>query len=172
MEEEFRYPENDGIMVYDKISHRYVLTNKGVLEHMGILLEAVLNNTGDANPSTLPDRILRRVSQEVYLYIYQFGMNSAWIEFLLACYAPLRDTVREMLQAQLLYVLNNGFVSDYAGINVARGNVMEIEKIRGRAHIAPQVEQLANQFVPGLGYTLTYRGQLPCVPCEIYHKGY
>jgi len=139
---------------------------------LGIILEEILNDVGDASPSTLPDRILRRVSQEVYLYLYQFGMNSSWIEFLLACYYPLRDTVREMLQAQLLYVLNNGFVSDYAGINVARGNIMDIEKIRGRAHIAPQVELLANQFIPGLGYTLTYRGQLPCVPCDIYHKGY
>lgn len=172
MQNEFNYPQDDDVMIYDKTVHRYVLTKEGVLTHLGILLEETLNTTGDANPSTLPDRILRRVSQEVYLYIYQFGMNSAWIEFLLACYPPLRDTVREMLQEQLLYVLTNGFVSDYAGINIARGNVVEIEKIRGRAHIAPQVEQLADQFIPELGYTLTYRGQLPCVPCEIYHKGY
>lgn len=172
MQNEFNYPQDDDVMIYDKTVHRYVLTKEGVLTHLGVLLEETLNSTGDANPSTLPDRILRRVSQEVYLYIYQFGMNSAWIEFLLACYLPLRDIVCEMLQEQLLYVLTNGFVSDYAGINIARGNVMEIEKIRGRAHIAPQVEQLADQFIPGLGYTLTYRGQLPCVPCEIYHKGY
>jgi len=167
-----KYPNDDEIMKYDYADHRYVLTEDGVQLQLGINLAVTLNTTGDANPSTLPERILKRVSQTVYLWIYEASMNPDWLEFLLAVYPPMRDKIREMLQAQLLYVLTNNFISDYSGINIAKGHIMDIEKIRGRAKVASEVETIANQPIPGVGYSLKYRGALPCVPCDFYHRGY
>lgn len=167
-----KFPYDDEIMKYDYINHRYVLTKNGVLKQLGENLNVILNATGDANPSTLADRILRRVSQTVYLWLYEDSMGRDWLEYILAKYPPLRERVREMLQAQLLYALENGFVSDWSGVNIAKAQIMDIDKLRGRAKIAPEVEQLANEFVSGLGYSLKYVGQLPCVPCELYHEGY
>lgn len=166
------YPFDDQIMQYDYTSHRYVLTEKGVESELGVNLNLTLNPSLDANPTTLVMRTLKRVSQDVYAYLYRDSMSPQWLEYILATYAPLRDDVKEMLQAQLLYTLENGFVADYSGVNVARGQAMDINVLRGRARIAPQVEDIANRTVQGLGYCLKFLGQLPCVPCEAYRRGY
>lgn len=165
-------PFDDGIMTYDYKTHRYVLTEGGVLSELGVNLDMLLNATGDANPSTLASRILKRVSQIVYTYIYRDTANELWLEYILATYAPLRDTVKEMLQAQLLYMLANGDIGLYSGVNVAKGQAMNIDDLRGRARVAPEVEDLALQTIPGLGYCLKYAGFLPCLPCELVRKGY
>lgn len=172
MQETKLYPGDDEIMKYDINTHRYVLKESGVMEELGINLQIVLNASGDMNPSTLADRLLRRVSQSVYLYLYRDTMSKEWLEYILATYPPLRERVREMLQAQLLYVLTNGFISDYSGVNIAKGHTIDIEYLRGRVRVAPEVEDIANEFIPGLGYSLKYCGQLPCVPPECYHRGY
>lgn len=166
------YPYDDKVMKYDYKTHRYVLTEKGVLNELGENLQLILDTGGDANPSTLADRFLKKISQTVYLYLYSDSMNEQWLEYILATYPPLRDWVQEMLLAQVLYTLVNNFVSDYSGVNIARGNAMDINALRGRAKIADEVEEIANRFIPGLGYSLKYTGQLGCVPCECYRRGY
>lgn len=170
--DEKTYPLSDGLMTYDYINHRYVLTKSGVLSQLGEDLEVILNDAGDANNTSLANRVLAKVSQTVYLYLYKDSMNSDWLEFILAVHPPLREWVREMLQAQLLYVLQNGFVSDYSGVNIARGQAMDINTLRGRARISPEVEDIAMRSIPGLGYCLKYLGALPSVPCYAYHRGY
>ena len=167
-----KFPCDDEIMRYDYNTHRYVLTEKGVLFELGENLDVILNTTGDANPSTLAERILKRVSQTVYHYLYRDTVNEQWLEYILATYPPLRERVKEMLQAQLLYMLMNGDLGLYSGVNVAKGQVMDMEALRGRARIAPEVEDLALQIIPGLGYCLKYVGFLPCVRCERYRVGY
>ena len=82
--EEKTYPYDDELMTYDYINHRYVLTKKGVESQLGIKLDTTLNTEGDANPSTLADRILAKVSQTVYSWLYRDSMNSSYIEFILA----------------------------------------------------------------------------------------
>lgn len=167
-----KFPRDDGIMTYDMATHRYVLTERGVLTELGEDLDLILNATGDANPSTLASRFLRRVSQTVYTYLYRDTMNEQWLEYILAKYPPLRDTVKEMLQAQLLYMLMNGDIGLMSGVNVAKGQAMDIDALRGRSRIAPEVEDLAMRTISGLGYCLKYAGALPCVPSQLYRQGY
>ena len=167
-----KFPHDDEIMKYDYQSHRYVLTSSGVLSQLGEDLDVILNSTGDANPSTLADRVLRRVSQMVYMYLYRDTANEQWLEYILAKYPPLRDTVKEMLQAQLLYMLMNGDIGLMSGVNVAKGQAMDIDALRGRSRIAPEVEDLAMRTISGLGYCLKYAGALPCVPSQLYRQGY
>lgn len=172
MQESTIYPKDDEVMTYDHARHRYVLTAKGVLSELGENLEIVLNASGDANPSTLADRLLRKISQTVYMYLYQDSLSPDWLEYILAKYPLLREWICEMLQAQLLYVLTNGFISDYSGVNIAKGHTVDPNWLRGRARIAPEVEDIANRFIPGLGYSLKYCGLLPIVPRDRYHRGY
>ena len=172
MQESATYPKDDDVMTYDYTRHRYVLTAKGVLSELGENLEVVLNASGDANPSTLADRLLRKISQTVYMYLYQDSLNPDWLEYILAKYPLLREWICEMLQAQLLYALTNGFISDYSGVNIAKGHTVDPNWLRGRARIAPEVEDIANRFIPGLGYSLKYCGLLPIVPRDRYHRGY
>lgn len=166
------YPYDDEIMKYDYVNHRYVLTQEGVLEQLGYNLQVLLDNGSPADPSVLAGRVLRKVSQSVYFYLYEGTMNQQWLEYILATYPPLRDWVREMLQAQLEYVIDNNFINDFSGINIAKGRTVDLNWLRDRVKVADQVDQLARQFIPGLGYCLKYAGQLPCVPCECYHRGY
>lgn len=166
------YPQDDEIMTYDYNVHRYVLTERGVERELGENLDLILNTAGDANPSTLAERILKRVSQTVYRYIYRDTQGEAWLEYILAKHPPLRDRIKEMLQAQLMYMLENGDISLYSGVNFARGQIMDVNALRDRAVVAPDVEYLANETVEGLGYSLKYLGALPCVPCELYRRGY
>lgn len=167
-----KFPFDDEIMKYDYTTHRYVLTEKGVLDELGENLDVILNATGDANSSTLAERFLKRVSQTVYTSLYRYSQGEEYLEFLLATYPPLRARVKEMLQAQTLYMLMNGDLGLMSGVNVAKGNAMDIEALRGRARLAPEVEDLANATIPGMGYSLSYVGALPCVPQCMYRRGY
>ncbi len=167
-----RYPFDDGVMKYDYNMHRYVLTEQGVLRELGENLKVILNKSGDANPSTLAERFLNRVSQVVYTWLYKDSMNEAWIEYLLAKFPSLRPRIKEMLQAQTLYMLMNGDLGLMSGVNVAKGQAMDINALRGRARIAPEVEDLSKQIIPELGYCLKYAGALPCVPNGAYRRGY
>ncbi len=165
MDDKQQFPYDDEIMKYDYTTHRYVLTEKGVLSELGESLDVILNATGDANPSTLAERLLKRVSQIVYTWLYKDTMGKEWLEYILAKYPPLREVVKHMLQAQLMYMLENGDIGLYSGVNVAKGQVMDIAAMRDRARIAPDVEDLGIQIIPGLGICLKYAGALPCVPC-------
>lgn len=166
------YPFDDEIMKYDYAAHRYVLTSSGVLSQLGENLDVILNTTGDADSGTLAARVLRRVSQTVYMYLYRDTANEEWLEYILATYPPLREWVQEMLQAQLLYMLANGDIGLYSGVNVAKGQAMDVEALRGRARIAPEVEDIAMRTIPQFGYCLKYVGFLPSVPCGLYRRGY
>ena len=55
------YPYNDDAMIYDYKKHEYVLTERYVLETLGVNLSLTLDTTGDENPSTLGQRVLKRV---------------------------------------------------------------------------------------------------------------
>ena len=72
------YPFNDDAMIYDYKRHQYILNERYVLETLGVNMVEYLDTTGDANPSTLPQRVLRRVSDFLYRYIYAPGEHGAY----------------------------------------------------------------------------------------------
>lgn len=130
------FPYDDEIMKYDYSAHRYVLTVDGVLHELGTDLKQRLNPGDDANPSALAARFLAQVSRVVYNAIYKYTQDEAVMEYLLAVYPPLRARIKEMLQAQLLYMLVNNDLGLFSGVNVAKGTVMDINALRGEARIA------------------------------------
>lgn len=167
------FPCDDEIMKYDYSAHRYVLTVDGVLRELGIDLNSRLNADDDANPSTLAARLLSQVSRAVYNSIYKYSQDEAVMEYLLATYPLLRDRIKEMLQAQLVYVLINNDLGLFSGVNVAKGTAMDINALRGEARIAADVYDLMSRTIPGLSFPLNYVGTLPWViPCGAYRQGY
>lgn len=102
------YPYNDDAMIYDFKRHEYVLTERYVLETLGVNLSLTLDTTGDENPSTLGQRVLKRVSDFFYRYIYAHGSNKNFVEYLLAKYPPCRDIIKDCLVDELYYQLRNG----------------------------------------------------------------
>lgn len=159
------YPFNDNSMVYDYNRHMYILTQKGVLDELGINLDLELNTADDANPSRLVDRFLTKVSQTVYNYYYQDSANNAWQTMQIAKNPEIREQFKEVLLAQVLYVLANGFINLYSGVNVAKGSAMNVNVLRSNAKVADEVVTFGERIISNVGVCLLYAGVLP-VPCD------
>lgn len=69
--------------------NRYVLTKDYVKNELGTDLQIILYDEFDANPTTLPDRVLRRTSDAIYEY-----MQDRCRDFIYAC--ELTETISEI----------------------------------------------------------------------------
>lgn len=104
-----KYPYSDEDMVYDKLKHRYVLTEQGVLNNLGINASEYLDTTGDANPSTLAQRVNDRISAHLYRRIYAFNKPAKpYTEYLLAKMPECRELIKECLLNETYYNYRNG----------------------------------------------------------------
>ncbi|MDE7209678.1 MAG: hypothetical protein K2O31_07330 [Clostridia bacterium] len=160
-------PINDEYMTYDFRKHRYVLTEKAVLEEVGI-------NLNDITGGNVTDKnlFLKRVSSDVYSYLLEGSRSPDYIEYILAVDTDLRATVQDMLVAQAEYTLLNGAISMFAGINLAKGTAVDIYKLRDERKVAEQVQSEANKILSQYGFCLKYAGTLPAISPSVKHKGY
>lgn len=128
---------SDNYCVYDMNKHRYVLTTTYALEIMNIELSEVLNTSGGVSDvANMPEIILERVSVMIYGYIYA---NSAYVnakERELALIDRYRPHLIAAMAEQLTYLLNNGDVSAYSGVNAVSGMTIDAARMRF-AEIAP-----------------------------------
>lgn len=168
------YPYDDNYMVYDYRLHMYVLTERSVAESLGVNLTELIPDLGTNNNTTMVKRRLVECSQAVYRYIYEDSWNSEFLEWILAKLPILRDKIYTMLLAQLSYILDNGQINAYSGINLAKGTAIDIKLLRGVAKVADTVQEIASKEDIGMGYNYPLKTacKLPCVPCELYRKGY
>ena len=129
-------PYSDNQMRYDAIKHRYILTVDHVLESMNIDLRDVLNTSASADVANEAERVLDRVSKEVYSFIYRVAAYRFITERALAKDHDARPFLLSAMEEQLLYMLQNGDLAVQSGVNVQNG--MAIDKTRLRAaEIAP-----------------------------------
>ncbi len=160
-------PLNDEYMIYDYRRHRYMLTEKAVLE----LLGENLNDLTDGNV-TLKNKLLMDASADVYGYIYEDSRSPDYLERIMALDEDLRPIIQDMLLAQLEYTLYNGKLSLYAGINLAKQSALDISRIRNESKVAETVVQETHRILPGYGICLKYCGRLPSVCPSQRYKGY
>ena len=84
------YPYDDEYMIFDKATGRYILTEKYLIEKMGIDLSARINERNAVTPSALVNRLLRQGSNMVYNYIHAFNANNTFQDLLIAKLPSLR----------------------------------------------------------------------------------
>lgn len=121
MAAEKTFPYSDKDMTYDYNSHKYVLTPQCVKNELGQDLEEVLDKTGDANPSTLAERFLKRVSHLVYCHIYAYAQNVPLVEYMLAKQERFRDVLKNAMLERVLFMLTSGDVTTQSGLNLRDG---------------------------------------------------
>ena len=161
-------PRNDTYMRYDAVMHRYVLEEAYVLEHLNIDLRDVLNTSESADIANEADRLLKRVSDIVYSFVYRVVSRRNETERALALDERARPYILRAMEEQLLYMLNNGDLSAYAGINLANG--VTIEKSRMRAgEIAPLAEDTL--YESGFVSAVIQRNKTDIVP-KYVEEGY
>ena len=78
---------NNKDMIYEY--NRYILNKDYVKNELGIDLQSIAYDEFDVNPTTLPDRILRRTSDAIYEY-----MQDRCRDFIYAC--ELAETIPEI----------------------------------------------------------------------------
>lgn len=161
-------PFNDDFMIYDLKTHRYVLTEKCVLNELGINLALRLNTSGDENPSAAISRALAEVSQKLYTWIYSHNVSlKMWTEYVLAKYEPCREIIKECLKNEVAYNLKNGDFYNYAGVNVTKGQSMDLTSLRDRI-VSYMTEQTLYQTLPN-GICLLYQGSY-CLPLNLKYR--
>ena len=95
------YPYTDENMEYDYDNHRYVLTDKCVLDELNIDLIMRLNTRGSAVQQLQPKKFLKRVSAIVYTQIYRHNINNEVQEYILAKAPSARQIIKEAMLNQV-----------------------------------------------------------------------
>lgn len=160
------YPKTDELMYYDFSEHRYILTPKDVLDHLGENLTR-LNRSGANNIENVARNFLNQISLEIYNFIFSCNTNNRAQEYILAKSKSAREIIQKAMEQQVLYVLSNGDLHMYSGVDIRKGQVMQsfAERV-----ISPLAKQYLSKMIPEIGCSILYPGFLHiCVPS--YEKG-
>lgn len=154
------YPFSDENMVYNLATQRYILTPQYVSQELGVNLNITGQTADSTNSSAFATQLLNQASRQVYNYIYEAVQNTQLWTYWLAKTPSVREKLKIMMLAQVEYLQVNGFLPNMSGINQSSGNIMDINKIRGRAKVADTVDQIANQVVLEWGIAMRYSGSV------------
>lgn len=142
----FIEPYDDELMIYDKVTNRYVLTKNALLES-GIDIAPEMDNIPYAQ--TVTTNILKRVSRKVYNFIHQHNNDDKKQDWYIAHVPSLRRIIYEALIAQALYMYT---VGDLA---------LTIDKdLAKKSNIGEDCEEVLLTTVPELGFCILYTGSI------------
>lgn len=159
-------PVSDELMFYDFEEHRYVLTPKDILDRFGINLAVRLNKRGANNIENVAKNFLDLISLDVYDFIFTYNINNKTQEWLIAKTKTGRNLIKKAMEQQVLYVMNNGDLNNYSGVDVRNGRVMEDFSARA---IAPLAKQILAKLIPEIGRSVLYSGFIG--GCPNYEEG-
>lgn len=158
MSNALQYPYDDGVMRYDYVAHRYVLTKEGVFQILGINLDDYIPVADTANQSRCADIALAEVSEDVYDYLYEDCMNIAWRRYELAKVPERRHDIQEMLLRQIRYVCQSGSLRDASGVNLPKNQYLDGFVLKER-NVGRAVKSYAENA--GLKYVGMFGGYAP-----------
>lgn len=135
-------PYSDDLMIYDSDEHRYRLTEKYVLQRMNRnLLQILADHGGAFDSSNEPKILLDRVSRQIYGYCYACTPFPKARERMMALDETKRKAIRDAMAEQLVYILNNGDLSAYTGVNLETGATIDPYRMR-YSEIAPMARDI------------------------------
>ena len=130
---EIKYPYSDEYMVYDGLKHQYRLTRKA-FEEKNVDLQAKL---AGKNPDKI-NNFLHDLQLKVYAHIYDSCKSTKnQIDYLIAKrglrtmdIAEYRETFKEMMLMEGIYLLENGDPSSISGIDIDTMQNMSADVLR------------------------------------------
>lgn len=152
------YPLSDDKMFYDYDKHRYILTEKCVLDELNVDLAYRLKTKGNAYSENYASTVLDQISLQVYNFIYQHNSQWLYVQMLLAKAPSARQVIKEAMKQQVLYFLMNGALDKYSGVDIRKGSAMSLDSIRN-ASIDPQAVTMLQQPLVETGLSLLYCGR-------------
>ena len=143
-----KYPYNDDYMIFDKESNQYVLTEKCILESVGVDLTNKLNDRNTVNSQVVVNRLLRIVSNQIYGYIHKFNANTFLQDKLIAKIPSLRKIIQAAMEEQFLYLSLKGDLS------------RSIDQDSRALAIDETAKTILERNVPEIGTSILYTGDL------------
>jgi hypothetical protein len=135
-------PYSDEYMFFDKATNRYVLTEKDVLETVGINLSARSKSEESKRA------YLRLASTQIYNYIHKHNMNNELQDFIISHTETGRAIIKEAMEMQVLLFASAGNLS-----------VLPDENMR-RLSVDMNAVAVLERIIPELGTTILYTGNL------------
>lgn len=151
------YPMTDELMYYDFEEHRYVLTAKDILDKKGENLAVRLNRGRTNNVENLVNDFLDEVSLSVYNLIYASNNKNREQCYMIAKTESGRKFIKKAMEEQCMYMLNNGDLNLFSGVDVRKGQVMD--NFDARAY-SPKAKNILATTLPEVGISLLYSGQI------------
>lgn len=139
-------PYSDDYLFYDETTEHYVLTEKALVENVGVNLRERMAETALVNPDTAIKSFTRTVSDMIYQFIHEHNVDNRKQDRLIATIAELRQIIQKAMEYQAIYVLNVG-------------NLYLSVKPEERAVAIDYLAQsILGNVVPCLGISIIYGG--------------
>lgn len=150
------YPFDDNLMVYDYDNHRYILTPQAVLDKLNIDLTERLNNGGESNIERVANMFLDEISELVYNEIYDYSSQPLIQEYQIAKIPSARNVIMRAMLKQVDYVLVNGMLHQYSGVDLKRS--VNNDKMASK-YLAPMSRSILTKPLIETGIPLMYAGK-------------
>ena len=142
----FIEPYSDEYMIFDEASKHYILTEKALMERVGINLRARLARGATVSPEAVIDNFNRTVSDMIYEYIHEFSVDNCRQDWLIAHTPTLRAVIFDAMKYQAIYV-------------AAVGNLYLSPKPEERKNAIDHIAiGKLNTVVPEIGHSILYGG--------------
>ena len=139
-------PYSDDFLFFNEQSGHYELTEKALIERVGVNLRARMAETATVNPETAINSFNRTVSDMIYQFIHEHNANNAKQDHLIATVPELRRIIQKAMEYQAVYLLNVG-------------NLYLSAKPEERAVAIDYLAQrILGNVVPCLGISIIYGG--------------
>lgn len=141
-------PYSDDYMVYDEITKHYVLTEKALIEKVGLNLRARMGERSLITPEIAIKSFNTTVSDMIYQFIHEHNINNAAQDMLIATVPELRQIIQRAMELQAVYVS-------------VQGNLYLSTKPEERANAIDYLaKSILGTVVPCLGISILYTGVL------------
>lgn len=104
-------PYSDYYIKYDELTGHYILTERDLIESVGLDLRTRIGEGATVNPEAVISRFLQLTSDMVYGYIHKHNINNKRQDEIIAKTSAGREIIRRAMEYQALYLANVGNLS-------------------------------------------------------------
>ena len=141
-------PYSDDYMIWDENTHHYILTEKALIEKVGLNLRARMGDRSLITPEIAIKSFATTVSDMIYQFIHEHNVDNARQDFLIGTVPELRRIIQRAMELQAVYVS-------------VQGNLYLSTKAEERAvAIDYLAKSILGTVVPCLGISILYSGVL------------
>lgn len=144
------FPHDDENMIFDEMLNQYVLTEKGVLNNLGVNLSVRVNARKNTDSNATIRVMLEQVSTQIYGYIHRHSVDNALQDRVIAKCPSARPIIQRAMLNQLLYYLQVGNLSRSA------------DKEKRALAIDDTAREILLKPVMEIGHSLCYTGRWNC----------